>query len=227
MAEFHFVEDYQKLVAHLVETMPIDEAMSVAVGGAYKEIGSVEKLIVEHFGLREGHRLIDLGCGSGRLASALSSGPNIEYLGIDVVEQLLDYARQRAPGHYEFVLNHALKIPSADGSADMISAFSVFTHLLHGETYIYLQDGHRCLKAGGCFLFSFLEFQMKDHWPIFSNTVEAQRHSTSPHLNQFIERNAISLWAEKLGYSGVDFVDSTASRWPGGPLGQSIAVLTK
>ncbi len=33
MAQFHFVEDYEKLVAALVNRYPIEQAMSLAVGG--------------------------------------------------------------------------------------------------------------------------------------------------------------------------------------------------
>lgn len=35
MAQFHFVEDYERHVAALLEQHPIDEAMSLAVGGLY------------------------------------------------------------------------------------------------------------------------------------------------------------------------------------------------
>ena len=39
----------------------------------------------------------------------------------------------------------------------MILAFSVFTHLLHEESFIYLEDFKRVLKPGGSVVFSFLE----------------------------------------------------------------------
>ena len=42
MAEFHFVEDYERHVARLMRDHPIDEAMSLAVGGAYDIIGRIE-----------------------------------------------------------------------------------------------------------------------------------------------------------------------------------------
>jgi hypothetical protein len=43
MARFHFVEDYQRLVTQLIATKPLDEAMSLAVGGSFLEIGTVER----------------------------------------------------------------------------------------------------------------------------------------------------------------------------------------
>lgn len=33
MAQFHYVEDYERLVSELISKHPIDEAMSLAVGG--------------------------------------------------------------------------------------------------------------------------------------------------------------------------------------------------
>ena len=228
MAEFHFVADYEALVANLVATRPIDEAMAVAVGGDYEKTGKIEAAIVRHFGLRDGMTLIDLGCGSGRLAWALGQTMRIDYLGIDIVQAFLDYAHTRSPRTYRFVLNRTLSIPAPSASADMVCAFSVFTHLLHAESYIYMEDIRRVLRPGGRLVFSFLEFADPDHWAVFAGTVDGQRNSTLPHLNQFIERNAVELWAEKLGYELETIVDGAAAPWGDAPnLWQALAVLRK
>src|ERR1700736_6158594 len=118
MAQFHFVEDYEKLVANLIEKYPIDEAMSIAVGGGsyheYREIGATEAEILRYAGLKDGMSLVDLGCGSGRLASELGRSMNIEFTGIDIVQSLLDYAKTKTPSNYRFLLHRALSIPSED-----------------------------------------------------------------------------------------------------------------
>ena len=228
MAEFHFVADYERLVAELVATRPIDEAMAVAVGGDYERTGTIEAAVLRHAGLRNGHSLIDFGCGSGRLAWALGQNMRIDYLGIDIVQALLDYAATRAPRTYRFALNRTLRIPAPDASADMVCAFSVFTHLLHTESYLYMEDIRRVLRPGGRLVLSFLEFANPEHWLVFSGTVEAQRTSETPHLNQFIERNAIDAWCEKLGYEREAFIDGTDAPWGDAPnLWQSLAILRK
>jgi ubiquinone/menaquinone biosynthesis C-methylase UbiE len=228
MAKFHFVEDYERYVADLIRQHPLDEAMSLAVGGSYEAVGAVEAEILLHAGLAPGMAVVDLGCGSGRLAVALARTLEASYLGLDVVPALLDYARTKAPKAYKFVLNRALSLPVEAGSVDMLCAFSVFTHLLHAETYLYLEDAHRALRPGGRVVLSFLEFAIPDHWAVFERTVQAQRASTVPHLNQFIERNQITVWAQHLGYASAAFIDGNTAPWPSGePLGQSIAVLTK
>jgi ubiquinone/menaquinone biosynthesis C-methylase UbiE len=206
----------------------VDEAMAVAVGGDFESVGITERAAMRHAGLRDGMALIDFGCGSGRLAWALGQAMRIDYLGIDVVQALLDYARGKSPPGYRFLLSRALRIPAPDASADMVSAFSVFTHLLHTETYIYLEDIRRVLRPGGKLVFSFLEFANPEHWLVFSGTIEAQRHSTLPHLNQFIERNAIELWCARLGYVLEGFVAGSDAPWGDTPpLWQSLAILRR
>jgi ubiquinone/menaquinone biosynthesis C-methylase UbiE len=229
MAKFHFVEDYARLVRRLKWKYPLDEAMSRAVGGGgYEHIGQIEAAIVNYAGLRDGNSLIDLGCGSGRLASALGKEMSIDYCGTDVVKSLLEYAKKKSPKNYKFILNRALNIPLPDDSSDMATAFSVFTHLLHHESYIYLEDLRRVVRPGGIVIFSFLEFAEASHWSQFEATVNVQRSATLPHLNQFTERSQIELWAEKIGYDSVRFVDSTDSPWgAAGSLGQSVAILKK
>ncbi|WP_042701184.1 class I SAM-dependent methyltransferase [Azospirillum sp. B506] len=227
MEKEYFVDDYEKLVAALKSVDPIDVAMSKAVGGAYEMFGQIECQVLEQHGLANGMSVFDFGCGSGRLSTALSQKWEIEYLGVDVVEDLLRFAASKAPQHYRFILNHALSLPVPDAFADICCAFSVFTHLRHEDSYLYLTDLVRAAKPGGRIIFSFLEFASSNHWTIFIDTVRARRHSVLPHMNVFIERNAISRWAAHLGCPEVDFIDSHDPRWNGHAMGQSIAVLTK
>jgi len=109
----------------------------------------------------------------------------------------------------------------------MVAAFSLFTHLLHEETYIYLQDALRVLKPGGKIVMSFLEFGEPTHWEVFAPTVEARRTNTRLPLNTFIERSAIDVWCSHLGFERLAFVDAQDKCWNGSALGQSLAVLRK
>lgn len=228
MAQFHFVEDYERYVRALMRSHPIDEAMSLAVGGDYARTGRLECEILRHLGLKDGDSLVDFGCGSGRLAAHLAEVAQVGYLGLDVAAPLLAYARTKSPPHYRFVRNTSLTLPVEAASVDWFSSFSVFTHLLHPETYIYLEEMHRCLRPRGRVVASFLEFADPYHWAVFEQTVALQRASQVPHLNQFVERGTWTLWAAKIGFSDVAFIGGQASPWPSGEtLGQSIAVLTK
>jgi ubiquinone/menaquinone biosynthesis C-methylase UbiE len=227
MARFHFVEDYERYVADLTERHPIDEAMALAVGGSFKEVGAIESDVMTYAGLKSGMSLLDLGCGSGRLAVALSGILDINFLGIDVVQQLLDYAASKSPKHYRYKLNQTLTLPAEDESFDFFSAFSVFTHLLHSESYLYLEDAWRALRPGGTVVFSFLEFANPEHWQSFETEVSGRRSGVAPHLNTMIERNAIQRWAKELGYVDVQFVDGREAPWQGQPMWQAVAIMKR
>jgi ubiquinone/menaquinone biosynthesis C-methylase UbiE len=227
MAQIHFVEDYERHVSNLLSQHPLDEAMSLAVGGSYEHIGQVERSVLKHSGLVDGMFLIDLGCGSGRLAHALGKEFQISYLGIDILQSLLDYAATKSPAHYRFVMHRELTLPADDNTADMICAFSVFTHLLHTESFIYMEEMCRVLKPNGRIVFSFLEFAAPEHWAVFEASLESQRGNVTPHLNMFIERSVIDTWCRHLGLRREAFIDAADTRWDGHNLGQSIAVLRK
>lgn len=198
----HYSRDYNRHVTHLTKSSAsLEQAMSLAVGGNFAAIGQIHSDLFRMIGLRDGMHLLDLGCGSGRTAVAVARDFNIEYHGVDVVQKLLDYAKAHTPTHYRYSLVEQIMIPDRDKSADMICAFSLFTHLLHEETYRYLEECRRVLKPGGRLVFSFLEFSMPSHWHVFEGTVQESKHTTRTHLNVFIERTAIQAWANHLGFS--------------------------
>lgn len=221
MPNVHFVEDYERLVAALIAAYPIDEAMSLAVGGHFDEFGKLQADLLRKNGLEDGMTVVDLGCGSGRTAITLGNRfPNLRYTGKDVVQQLLNYAKSKSPRQFKFVRSEELRVPAEDNSVDLVFAFSLFTHLLHEETFIYMRDIFRCLKPRGKLIFSFLQFDQPHHWAVFESTVSQREGSTRYPMNSFIEEPTIRIWADKLGFVVCDFDRHN-------PMGQTICVLRR
>lgn len=208
--------------------MPHKEAMESAIGGGFDHIGAVEVGVLKHYGLPVDGHLVDVGCGSGRLAKPLSAWLTGTYLGIDLVPDLIEHARKLAarPDWRFEVIDH-IGIPEADGQADMVCFFSVLTHLLHEQSYWYLEEATRVLKPGGNIVFSFLEFREPGHLQIFRDTVTNHKRKHLQPLNTFIERGAIEVWACELGLQIVDIRDGGDVIASEGALGQSICVLRK
>lgn len=176
----------------------LDEAARQAVGGDFDAIGLVLRETLIHHGLRKHDYLIDVGCGSGRLAKPLSEYLEGKYLGIDVVPELVDYARvmvQRSDWRFEIA--RGLTIPEQDQQADMVCFFSVFTHLLHEESYVYLREAKRVLRPGGKIVLSFLDFRLDGHWSIFEGNLEDVGIGSKP-LNVFISADMLQAWARHL-----------------------------
>jgi ubiquinone/menaquinone biosynthesis C-methylase UbiE len=109
----------------LIATEPdYEAAMARAVGGSYEETGMRARRLLEALGLQDTHYVIDVGAGSGRLASALKDLPKLRYLGIDVVSELLEFAQRKCGrDDWSFELVDEIEIPEADAVADFVVFF--------------------------------------------------------------------------------------------------------
>lgn len=231
----HFVRDYHQLVRALKERHGHERAMEIGVGDSFERLGQLEVDLLASLGLADGHMVMDVGCGSGRLAVALSKSMRVDYHGCDIVQDFLDHARRLTPSSYRYSLVGGLDIPEQDAKADFVTFFSVATHLMHHETYLYLEEARRVAKPGGRIVVSYLEFAADQHWTPFADIVTATRGKKSMHLNAFIEASVFPVWARRLGLEVEHilplgrFPPPVAGKWPNGTrqLGQSVAVLRK
>ena len=237
----NFFKNYNKQTKKLLKTHDKTRAMSLAVGGDFEAVGLLEYFLLLQNGLQKEHTVVDVGCGSGRLAFQLREYLEGLYIGIDVVPDLFQYAQKISNRpDWKFYSAPGLIISEPDESADFICFFSVFTHLLHEEAFKYLEEAKRVVKLNGKIIFSFLEFLIPSHWYIFKNSLLDTR--SDKVLNQFISRDAINAWANHLGLSVIEINDgdkphinlNRTVRWDDGRemvekgnLGQSVCVLTK
>lgn len=220
------------------------KAMSQAVGGNFDEIGYLEKLLLIQYGLKPETDLIDIGCGSGRLLSQLNEEDVASYLGTDISPELLEHSQQFLRNK-KWILKQvdSCQIPADDGSCDMVCMFSVITHLLHQESYLYFQEASRVLRQEGKLIVSFLEFRHQGHWPIFAASVGTTLNGE--RLDTFIDREGLKLWARHSGLEVHNILDGEKPHIPIdreivfdngtkishmaklGPIGQSVAVMQK
>lgn len=227
MNDFHFVRDYTAHVESLMQTHPMDEAMSLAVGGNYDLVGGIAAQIVR-YAAPNAKSFLDFGCGSGRVAHHLAKTGSVErYTGVDIIEPLLAYAATKTPDHFEFVLNRSLKVPVESNSIDCAFAFSVITHLQQTEIYLYLRELHRCLIPRGALIVSFLEMVSPWHWEVFRESVEDLENDRRGHLNMFTERSQLQAMGQRIGLEIMEYIDGTDDKWTGGSLGQSVAIFSK
>lgn len=194
MGKRNIVKTYRDHVRSLGRSA---SARQQAVGGDFDAIGAIEKALVVECGLRPGDYLIDVGCGSGRLAKPLSAFLTGRYLGTDIVPELLQHARSLVDRpDWQFELIDGLTIPEQDDAADMVCFFSVFTHLLHEQSFAYLREARRVVRPGGRIVFSYLEYTVPAHWAVFE-TALADLDGKQP-LTVFLSRDAVDAWSKHL-----------------------------
>src|SRR4029453_1497585 len=133
-------------------------------------VGKLEYFLLRSLGLSSGHLVIDVGCGSGRLARQLASDTSIRYVGTDLVPRLLEAARTAAGrNEWESRPVEGIRLPCPDNVADFVTFFSVLPHITHEESFQYLQEAARCLKAGGRAVLSSLDFRTPVPWETFKS----------------------------------------------------------
>ncbi len=194
-------------------------AFEASVGGDFEKFGKAERDILLSNGLAEDGFVVDVGCGAGRLAAQLKEFPRLRYLGVDVVPELLDFAREQAgrpDWRFEIVTRSA--IPCADGEATACVAFSLFTHLPDAACLDYLREMRRVLTPGGVAVFSFLDpavpaydRMLKQDW----RKKLLRRTLFAPNVGH--SADTIAGWARSAEFR-VRSIESVS------PLGQSLAV---
>jgi SAM-dependent methyltransferase len=128
-------------------------------------IGIFQTLIYQTVRNKTGNTIADIGCGTGLLgiASEPFVGEGGKYTGIDVMKEDIEFCRSHYTfPNYEFIyfdvanptyaaaqsadLKHW---PLADGSQDLVTALSVWTHLNERDGVFYFKEIQRILKTGG------------------------------------------------------------------------------
>jgi len=119
-------------------------------------------------------------------------------LDLYVVSMDLFYARTLvAKQDWRFEVAKGLTIPEQDRQADIVCFFSVLTHLLHEESYLYLLEAKRVLKPGGKIVASFLDFKIDAHWSVFEDNLKDVGIGEKP-LNVFMSADLMQKWAKHL-----------------------------
>jgi len=124
-----------------------------ARGKAADEIDA-RSAYLDLLGIREGERVLDVGCGSGVVSRAIAArvGAEGRVVGLDPSEALLSVARETANAsdvgaRIDFRAGSALRLPFPDASFDAAIAVTVLAHMHHGADAI--AELLRVVRHGG------------------------------------------------------------------------------
>jgi SAM-dependent methyltransferase len=131
------------------------------IGGEWDAIGKHQYEFLVARGLKPGHRLLDLGCGSlrgGVHFVAFLDGGN--YFGLDISKSLLDAGydievkrlglTHKLPRE-NLVCTPSFEMPLPDEYFDFILAQSVFTHISFNAIRVCLEKTARLVRRRGIF----------------------------------------------------------------------------
>src|SRR5437763_1766958 len=95
------------------------------------------QLAVETVSAYDAPRVLDVGCGSGRIGEFVLAAGAAHYVGVDFSEPMIDLARQRLDrfaDHTQLIVNDFLTAP-LDGQFDVVLALGLFDYLPEPEKF--------------------------------------------------------------------------------------------
>lgn len=149
--------DYYSVLNHLcaigqVEKMYIPPAMDLSVSIiANQEL--YEKKMCEDLGIEKGDRVLDIGCGRGRIASHVATYTGADVTGINIDPTQIACAKRFAEGyglksrcHFKVADMNALPLPFRDESFDFVYQVQAFS--LCKDLEKLFEDLYRIMKPG-------------------------------------------------------------------------------
>jgi cyclopropane fatty-acyl-phospholipid synthase-like methyltransferase len=102
--------------------------------------------------LAEKLRILDFGCGCGRMTRYLNSIDSVEAHGTDANPDLAAWCQEHLDRVHTALNAAQPPMPFPDASFDLVYALSVFTHLSEERSHEWLADVARVLVPGGSFI---------------------------------------------------------------------------
>jgi ubiquinone/menaquinone biosynthesis C-methylase UbiE len=131
-------------------SLPLYDPIVKLLGG-----DKARMVLLDHAALQPGYRVLDIGCGTGTLATMIKRfHPDVEVVGIDPDPQALARARRKAAKaavSIQFDEGFGDDLPYAAASFDSVFSSFMFHHLPSDEKGKTLRAVRCVLKPGGGF----------------------------------------------------------------------------
>lgn len=151
---YHRVREVREVPPlHLIKRVSGVESLNAFHASGLKAFHDFRGYLQRHLGADELRRLLDWGCGCGRLSLHLAEHlEGVEIHGTDIDAEAIAWAERAIPGARFQTSGREPPLPFADAHFDAVIATSVFTHLTGEDQVMWLREMRRILRPGGVLL---------------------------------------------------------------------------
>jgi len=192
-----------------LEVNSVDEAKSkILVGGNWEERTKKDmNLIVNKLGISKKDKVLDFGCGIGRLVKEVAPLCN-KILGMDVSEPMIRYAHK-----YVYKMKNVLlttmqeeaTLTLQDKQVDKIYSFLVLQHIEKPKAHRILMEFNRVLKKFGKVLLQYPNVLNKNFY--FTQMRHRYQLGAMAPLIEFYSKEEIEMIFEVTGFEIIELID--------------------
>ncbi len=151
-------------------------------------------------------RYLDFGCATGRVIRHFAvQEPQIETYGSDLNRHHVEWVNTHLPGNVTAFMNRSIpSLPLPDSYLDLVSAYSVFTHIEAFETS-WLMELRRIMKPGAIAWITLQShhtwLDIEESWPLYG---ALKNHKDFPGLadrEPMTEDRRVFRWRNNRSYS--------------------------
>lgn len=147
--------------------MAMNAATYEAIAGQFsatrKFIWEDFKPLMEH--VSPGDKVLDAGCGNGRLFELLKD-KKVEYVGLDLSEELIAIAQRQHPG-IKFLVGNILDLPFQPASFDTVFCIATLHHLPTERLRVQaIQQFYKVLRPNGQLILLNWNLLASNWWPV-------------------------------------------------------------
>ncbi|MBI4122328.1 MAG: methyltransferase domain-containing protein [Parcubacteria group bacterium] len=172
------------------------DAVAAAFSQSRREMRwpEVDALVAE---VKPGGRVLDLGCGTGRLYGFLQE-KDVQYLGLDISPQQIAQAKQVYPAG-SFIVSSMTDLPVADASQDVVFMIASLHHLLTPANRAQaVQEAWRVLHPGGRVFVTVMNLWPRKYWSLFFHKSAGLATLTPEERRQIKFKDVFLPWTWKL-----------------------------